>query len=65
MLLHAKRENAPTLNSTVSDNHKDDPTTDYCESFYSTNYQNLIQSQQILSLNKIEKINKRDAKGLL
>ena len=45
MLLHAKRENAPTLNSTVSDNHKDDPTTDYCESFYSSNYQNLIQSQ--------------------
>lgn len=46
MLLSTKRENAPTLNSTISDNVKDDSMTDYCSDFYSSNYKNLIRTNR-------------------
>ena len=46
MLLSAKRDSAPTLNSTVSDNQKEDLPPDYCSTFYSNNYCHLIHSQQ-------------------
>ena len=46
MLLSAKRDSAPTLNSTVSDNQKEDLPPDYCSTFYSNNYHHLIHSHQ-------------------
>lgn len=65
MLINAKRENALTMNSTVSDHQKEDIPTDYCSSFYSKNYQNLIQSQQLNHLSKDDRFNKREAQMLL
>ncbi len=59
MLISAKRDNMLTLNSTVSDNQKEDIPTDYCSSFYSNNYHNLIQSQQFNPLPKEDNMNKR------
>ena len=58
MLISDKKDNVLTLNSTVSDNQKEDSPTDYCSSFYSNDYHVLIQSQQFNPLVKEDKINK-------
>ena len=65
MLLSTKRENAPTLNSTISDNMKDDSLTDYCSDFYPSKYKNLIPANRYNVQPKPPRLSQLKVKGLV